>query len=76
MKIIPNSISIVTREDGHPIYDCIQVGIDTEGGGSFLVIEGHDEYNDGQKIGLDWEEWDAIVKVVNEHREVWDTDES
>ena len=71
MKTIVNSVSIV-RPEGHPVFDCIQAGIDSEGAGTFLRITGHDELNDSATIGLDWEEWDALVETVNEHRNEWE----
>lgn len=55
----------------NPVFNCLEVTVDDEANGSFLVLEraGSDE---PEKIGLDWEEWDKVCKVVAKYREEWD----
>lgn len=72
-KEIVTQVSIKsTDSDWNPIYNSIQVGPADEAAGSFLRITGKDNQNDGAKIDLDWEEWDALVEVVAKYRKDWE----
>ena len=73
MKETITQVSLTNNETGtNPVYNCIKVSPQDEAGGSFLRITGDDEMNEGASINLDWEEWDAIVKVVTKYREQWE----
>ena len=73
MKETITQVSITNNETGsNPVYNCIKVAPQDEAGGSFLRITGDDSENDGASISLDWEEWDAVVKVVAKYREQWE----
>lgn len=73
MKTMPIKASIQSNNlDWNPIFNSIQVGINDEASGSFLVIYGNDSQNDGAKISLDWDEWDDLVKVVRKYRNEWE----
>ena len=73
MKETITQVSITNNETGsNPVYNCIKVSPQDEAGGSFLRITGDDSENDGASISLDWEEWDAVVKVVAKYREQWE----
>lgn len=54
----------------NPVFNCLQVTVDDEAAGSFLVLEraGADE---PEKISMDWEEWDKVCEVVAKYREEW-----
>lgn len=54
----------------NPVFNCLEVKVDDEVAGSFLVLEraGSDE---PEKIGLDWEEWDKVCEVVEKYRKEW-----
>ena len=73
MNEMVTQVSITNNEPGaNPVYNCLKVAPDDEAGGSFLRITGDDSENDGASISLDWEEWDALVKVVAKYREQWE----
>ena len=73
MKEMITQVSITNNEPGaNPVYNCIKVSPQDEAAGSFLKITGEDEQNEGTSINLDWEEWDALVKVVAKYRKVWE----
>ena len=73
MKETITQVSITNNEPGvNPVYNCIKVGPDDEGAGSFLKIVGDDSQNDGASVSMDWEEWDALVKVVAKYRKEWE----
>ena len=73
MNEMVTQVSITNNEAGtNPVYNCIKVAPQDEAAGSFLRITGEDEMNEGNSINLDWEEWDAIVKVVAKYRKVWE----
>jgi len=73
MNEMVTQVSITNNEAGtNPVYNCIKVSPQDESGGSFLRITGEDEQNEGNSIYLDWEEWDAVVKVVAKYRKVWE----
>lgn len=71
MKTIPTTISIV-RGGGHPVFNCIKVGIDDEAAGTYLTIKDETESGNCETIRLDWQEWDAIVETVAKYREEWE----
>lgn len=70
---IPTRVAIY-REGGNwnPVFNTITVGPGDESNGSFLVISGEDENNEGSTINIDWEEWDELCQVVAEHRNKWE----
>ena len=73
MKETITQVSLTCHVAGaNPVYNCIKVAPQDEAGGSFLKITGEDEQNEGASISLDWEEWDAVVKVVAKYREEWE----
>jgi hypothetical protein len=74
MKETITQVSITNNEEpgANPVYNCIKVSPQDEAAGSFLKITGEDEQNEGTSINLDWEEWDAVVKVVAKYRKVWE----
>jgi len=73
MKSIPIKVSIKSASlDWNPIFNSVQVGVDDEASGSFLIIYGNDSQNDSAKISLDWDEWDDLVKVVRKYRNEWE----
>ena len=75
MKETITQVSITNNDfktGTNPVYNCIKVAPQDEAGGSFLKITGEDEQNEGASISLDWEEWDAVVKVVAKYREEWE----
>ena len=73
MKETITQVSITNNEAGaNPVYNCIKVSPQDEAAGSFLKITGEDEQNEGTSINLDWEEWDALVKVVAKYRKTWE----
>lgn len=75
MKTITTQVAIIARDGGNAMFDCIHVGPDTVGAGSFIKITGNDEMNDGATLRLDWEEWDALVETVAKHRSEWEWSE-
>lgn len=54
----------------NPVFNCLEVKVDDEAAGSFLVLEraGADH---PEKISLDWEELDKVCEVVAKYREEW-----
>jgi hypothetical protein len=54
----------------NPVFNCLEVTVDDEAAGSFLVLEraGADE---PEKISMDWDEWDKVCEVVAKYREEW-----
>lgn len=67
----------IFREVGHPTFNCLNVYPEDEAGGSYLVIEGMREIDPDTppgppKISLDWDEWDKLVEVVQQHRKEWE----
>ena len=73
MKSIPIKVSIKSANlDWNPIFNSVQVGVDDEASGSFLIIYGNDPQNHSAKISLDWDEWDNLVKVVRKYRNEWE----
>ena len=73
MKSIPIKVSIKSDNPSwNPIFNSVQVGVDDEAAGSFLIIYGDSERDDSAKISLDWEEWDNLVKVVRKYRNEWE----
>lgn len=54
----------------NPVFNCLEVKVDDEAAGSFLVLEraGADH---PEKISLDWEEWDKVCEVVATYRKAW-----
>lgn len=76
MESIPIKVSVKSANlDWNPIFNSVQVGVDDEGAGSFLTIHGENERSDGNKISLDWGEWDELVKVVCKYRNEWEWNE-
>ena len=75
MKETITQVSITNNDfktGTNPVYNCIKVSPQDEATGSFLSITGEDEQNEGASINLDWEEWDALVKVVAKYRKAWE----
>ena len=73
MKTIQIKVSIKSASlDWNPIFNSVQVGVDDEASGSFLIIYGNDSQNDSAKISLDWDEWDTLVEVVAKYRKDWE----
>jgi len=73
MKSIPIKVSVKSAAlDWNPVFNSVQVGVDDEASGSFLIIYGDNERDDSAKISLDWEEWDELVKVVRKYRNEWE----
>ena len=73
MKTIPIKVSIKSASlDWNPVFNSLQVGVDDEAAGSFLVIYGDNERDESAKISLDWDEWDDLVKVVRKYRNEWE----
>ena len=73
MKETITQVSLTNNGAGtNPVYNCIKVSPQDEAAGSFLRITGEDEQNEGNSINLDWEEWDAVVKVVAKYRKAWE----
>ena len=70
VSLTNNKANWISRTN--PVYNCIKLAPQDEAGGSFLKITGEDEQNEGASISLDWEEWDAVVKVVAKYREEWE----
>ena len=62
----------VYREGGNPVFNCISVEIDDEAAGSYLVLRCNTDGDRGEFVKLDWDEWDAVVEVVNENRKEWE----
>ena len=83
-KTIPTQFSIYRKpsvqgnttqymdEGGNPIYNCIKIKMDSEGGGSFLAITDETDRGDGATVSFDWDEWDAVVEAVAEVRKDWE----
>ena len=61
----------ITSPTGNPLFDCITVGTEDEGGGSYLKIDSMLDDNESS-ISFDWNEWDAIVEVVKKYRKQWE----
>tara|TARA_R110001599_G_scaffold1851_13_gene9284 strand:+ start:3483 stop:3758 length:276 start_codon:yes stop_codon:yes gene_type:complete len=73
MNEMVTQVSITNNEPGNnPVFNCLKVAPQDEAAGSFLRITGEDEQNEGASISLDWEEWDALVKVVAKYRQEWE----
>ena len=70
MKSTVTQVSI-HKEGSSQVFSGIKVYPNDMGAGTFLIIEGLDE---GEKVSLEWEEWDELVKVVSEYRKVWETE--
>ena len=60
----------------NPVFNSLKVGLEDEGGGSYLIISGENDANNGSGIKLDWEEWDKLVEVVAKYRKDWEYKES
>ena len=80
MKPVITKISLINDDPkspylNNPIFSCIEVGPDDEAAGSFLRIKLTTEMGEKLQPGeitLDWNEWDAITKIVEQYRTQWD----
>jgi len=80
MKPVITKISLINDDPkspylNNPIFSCIEVGPDDEAAGSFLRIKLTNETGERLQPGeitLDWNEWDAIIKIVEQYRTQWD----
>jgi hypothetical protein len=80
MKPVITKISLINDDTespylNNPIFSCIEVGPDDEAAGSFLRIKLTNETGERLQPGeitLDWNEWDAIIKTVEQYRTQWD----
>jgi len=80
MKPVITRISLINDDTkspylNNPIFSCIEVGPDDEAAGSFLRIKLTSETGERLQPGeitLDWNEWDAITKIVEQYRTQWD----
>ena len=80
MKPVITKISLINDDPksphlNNPIFNCIEVGPDDEAAGSFLRIKLTTEIGEGLQPGeitLDWNEWDALIKIVEQYRTQWD----
>jgi len=76
MKPVITKISLINDDPkspylNNPIFSCIEVGPDDEAAGSFLRIKLTNETGERLQPGeitLDWNEWDAIIKTVEQYR--------
>jgi hypothetical protein len=80
MKPVITKISLINEDPkspylNNPIFSCIEVGPDDEAAGSFLRIKLTNETGERLQPGeitLDWNEWDSLIKIVEQHRTQWD----
>jgi len=80
MKPVITRISLINDDTkspylNNPIFSCIEVGPNDEAAGSFLRIKLTNETGERLQPGeitLDWNEWDAIIKTVEQYRTQWD----
>ena len=80
MKPVITRISLINDDPkspylNNPIFSCIEVGPDDEAAGSFLRIKLTNETGERLQPGeitLDWNEWDSLIKIVEQHRTQWD----
>ena len=80
MKQVITKISLINEDPkspylNNPIFSCIEVGPDDEAAGSFLRIKLTNETGERLQPGeitLDWNEWDALIKTVEQYRSQWD----
>ena len=80
MKPVITKISLINDDPkspylNNPIFSCIEVGPDDEAAGSFLRIKLTNETGERLQPGeitLDWNEWDSLIKIVEQHRTQWD----
>jgi len=80
MKQVITEIALINDDTesqylNNPIFNCIEVGPGDDGAGSFLRIkmesDNHGNLEPGE-ITLDWHEWDALVKTVEQYRTQWE----
>jgi len=80
MKPVITKISLINDDPkspylNNPIFDCIEVGPDDDAAGSYLRIKLTNEQAEQLQPGeitLDWNEWDAIIKTVEQYRPQWE----
>ena len=80
MKPVITRISLINDDTespylNNPIFNCIEVGPDDDAAGSFLRIKLTNEIAEKLQPGeitLNWNEWDAIIKIVEQYRTQWD----
>jgi len=80
MKPVITKISLINDDPksphlSNPIFDCIEIGPDDEAAGSYLRIKLTNEQAEQLQPGeitLDWNEWDAIIKTVEQYRPQWE----
>ena len=80
MKPVITRISLINEDPkspylNNPIFSCIEVGPDDEAAGSFLRIKLTTEIGEKLQPGeitLDWNEWDALIKIVEQYRTQWE----
>jgi len=80
MKPVITKISLINEDPkspylNNPIFSCIEVGPDDEAAGSFLRIKLTTEMGEKLQPGeitLDWNEWDALTKTVEQYRTQWE----
>ena len=80
MKPVITRISLINDDPkspylNNPIFSCIEVGPDDEAAGSFLRIKLTTEIGEKLQPGeitLDWNEWDALIKIVEQYRTQWE----
>jgi len=80
MKPVITRISLINDDPkspylNNPIFSCIEVGPDDEAAGSFLRIKLTTEIGEKLQpgeIALDWNEWDALIKIVEQYRTQWE----
>ena len=80
MKPVITRISLINGDTespylNNPIFNCIEVGPDDDAAGSFLRIKLTNEIAEKLQPGeitLNWNEWDAIIKIVEQYRTQWD----
>lgn len=79
MKQVITKISLINEDPeaeylNNPIFNCIEVGPDDEAAGSCLRIkltnDTAEQLQPGE-ITLNWNEWDAIIKTVEQYRPQW-----
>ena len=79
MKPVITKISLINDDPkspylNNPIFNCIEVGPNDEAAGSFLRIKLTTEIGEKLQpgeIALDWNEWDSLIKTVEQYRTQW-----
>jgi hypothetical protein len=79
MKPVITKISLINDDPkspylNNPIFNCIEVGPDDDAAGSFLRIKLNSDDSDKLQpgeISLDWKDWDALTKTVEQYRSQW-----